>query len=259
MATPMQGTLHVVEYNALVFRRIWRGSIAVSFFTPVFFMAAMGLGLGTLVNRSSGGVDGVPYLEWLAPALVAAATMQTAAAEAMYPILAKIVWDKTYEAVLATRLTIPDLMRGEIVWLVLRMSIVSSMFYVVMLAFGVIHSLESLLTIPAAILTGLAFATPIMSFTATRHNDNGFAGINRFVIIPLYLLAGTFFPIARLPLALQLVAWATPLAHGVALSRGVVLGNISAYDALLHTAVLLAYFLGGLVMARALLTKRLSK
>lgn len=259
MATPMQGTLHVVEYNALVFRRIWRGSIAVSFFTPVFFMAAMGLGLGTLVNRSSGGVDGVPYLEWLAPALVAAATMQTAAAEAMYPILAKIVWDKTYEAVLATRLTIPDLMRGEIVWLVLRMSIVSSMFYVVMLAFGVIHSLESLLTIPAAILTGLAFATPIMAFTATRHNDNGFAGINRFVIIPLYLLAGTFFPIARLPLALQLVAWATPLAHGVALSRGVVLGNISAYDALLHTAVLLAYFLGGLVMARALLTKRLSK
>ncbi len=259
MATLMQGTLHVVEYNALVFRRIWRGSIAVSFFTPVFFMAAMGLGLGTLVNRSNGGVDGVPYLEWLAPALVAAATMQTAAVEAMYPILAKIMWDKTYEAALATRLTIPDILRGEIVWLVLRMSIVSLMFYVVMLAFGVIHSLESLLTIPAAILTGLAFATPIMSFTATRRNDSGFAAINRFVIIPLYLLAGTFFPITKLPLALQFVAWATPLAHGVALCRGVVLGNISGFDALLHIAVLLAYFVGGLLIARALLIKRLSK
>jgi len=259
MATLMSGTLHVVEYNVLVFRRIWRGSIAVSFFTPVFFLAAMGLGLGTLVNRSSGGVDGVPYLEWLAPSLVAAATMQTAGIEAMYPILAKIVWDKTYEAALATRLTIPDLMRGEIVWITMRMFIVSAMFFIVMVAFGVVHSLESLLIIPAAILTGLAFATPIMAFTATRHNDNGFAAINRFVIIPLYLLAGTFFPIAKLPLALQFVAWATPLAHGVALSRGVVLGNIGGYDALLHAAVLLAYFVGGLIIARALLMKRLAK
>ena len=258
MAILMRGTLHVVEYNALVFRRIWSGTIAVSFFTPVFFLAAMGLGLGTLVNRSSGGVNGVPYLEWLAPALVAAATMQTAAMESMYPILAKIMWDKTYEAALATRLTIPDLIRGEIVWVTLRMFIVSGMFYIVMAAFGVIHSLGSVLTIPAAILTGLAFATPIMAFTATRRNDSGFAAINRFVIIPLYLLAGTFFPIAKLPLALQLVAWATPLAHGVALCRGAVLGDITGYEALLHTLVLLAYFAGGLIVARALLMKRLA-
>src|SRR5207253_1114226 len=83
----------VVEYNALVFRRIWRGSIAVSFFTPLFFLAAMGIGLGSLVNRSSGGVNGVPYLEFLAPGLIAAACMQTAAVEATYPILAKIMWD----------------------------------------------------------------------------------------------------------------------------------------------------------------------
>lgn len=253
------GTLHIVEYNALVFRRIWRGSIAVSFFTPVFFLAAMGLGLGTLVNRSSGGVGGVPYLEWLAPGLVAAATMQTAAIEAMYPILAKIMWDKTYEAALNTRLTIPDLIRGEMLWITMRMFIVSGMFYVVMVAFGVIHSLESVLTIPAAILTGLAFATPIMSFTATRRNDSGFAAINRFVIIPLYLLAGTFFPISKLPLALQFVAWATPLTHGVALCRGMVLGNIGAFEAMLHVVVLLAYFVGGLIVARRLLTNRLSK
>lgn len=253
------GTLHIVEYNALVFRRIWRGSIAVSFFTPVFFLAAMGLGLGTLVNRSSGGVGGVPYLEWLAPGLVAAATMQTAAIEAMYPILAKIMWDKTYEAALNTRLTIPDLIRGEMLWITMRMFIVSGMFYVVMVAFGVIHSLESVLTIPAAILTGLAFATPIMSFTATRRNDSGFAAINRFVIIPLYLLAGTFFPISKLPLALQFVAWATPLTHGVALCRGMALGNIGAFEAMLHVVVLLAYFVGGLIVARRLLTNRLSK
>jgi lipooligosaccharide transport system permease protein len=88
----MGGTLHVVEYNALIFRHIWRGSIAVSFFTPLFFLAAMGVGLGGLVNRASGGVNGVPYLDFLAPGLIAAACMQTAAVEATYPILAKIMW-----------------------------------------------------------------------------------------------------------------------------------------------------------------------
>ncbi len=98
-----------------------------------------------------------------------------------------------------------------------------------------------------------------MAFTATRRNDSGFAAINRFVIIPLYLLGGTFFPIAKLPLALQALAWATPLAHGVALTRGVVLGNINAPEAALHALVPLAYFAGGLLIARALLVKRLAK
>jgi lipooligosaccharide transport system permease protein len=255
----MAGTRHVIEYNALIYRRIWRGSIAVSFFTPLFFLAAMGIGLGGLVNRASGGVNGVPYLDFLAPGLIAAACMQTAAIEAMYPILAKIMWDKTYDAVLATPVTIPDLIRGEIIWITIRMFVVATMFWIVMFAFGIGHSAEALLAIPASIVTGLAFATPIMAFTATRRNDSGFAAINRFVIIPLYLLGGTFFPIAKLPLALQVLAWATPLAHGVALTRGLVLGNVTVPDAVLHLLVPLAYFAAGLLIVRALLVKRLAK
>ena len=255
----MAGTRHVIEYNALIYRRIWRGSIAVSFFTPLFFLAAMGIGLGGLVNRASGGVNGVPYLEFLAPGLIAAACMQTAAIEAMYPILAKIMWDKTYDAVLATPVTIPDVIRGEIVWITIRMFVVAAMFWIVMYVFGIGHSAEALLAIPASIVTGLAFATPIMAFTATRRNDSGFAAINRFVIIPLYLLGGTFFPIAKLPLALQVLAWATPLSHGVALTRGLVIGNVTAPEAALHVLVPLAYFAGGLLIVRALLIKRLAK
>lgn len=253
------GTLHIFEYNALVYRRIWRGSMAVSFFTPLFFLAAMGLGLGGLVNRGSGGVDGVPYLAFLAPGLIAAATMQTAAVEAMYPILAKIMWDRTYDAALATPITVGGVLRGEVLWMTARMFIAATMFWIVMFVFGVGHSWESILAIPAAVLTGLAFATPITAFTATRRGDNGFAALNRFVIIPLYLLGGAFFPIDKLPLALQALAWATPLAHGIALCRGFVLGNLSLTDGVLHAAVPLAYFIGGLLIARALLTKRLSK
>jgi lipooligosaccharide transport system permease protein len=251
--------LHVVEYNAIVFRRLWRGNIMVSFFTPLFFLTAMGLGLGTLVNRGSGGVHGVPYLDFIAPGLIACATMQTASVEAMYPILARIMWDRMYDAMLATPVAVRDLVVGEVTWFALRLLMVSTIFWVVMELFGVGHFPGSLLVIPMATLTGLAFATPVMAFTTTRRNDNGFAAIQRFVITPLYLFGGAFFPIAQLPLVLQWVAWVTPLAHGVALCRGVVLGNLGVAEAFGHLLILLVYIAAGLVLTYVLLRRRLLK
>jgi lipooligosaccharide transport system permease protein len=255
----MSQTLHVVEHNALIFRRLWRGTITVSFFTPLFFLAAMGIGLGSLVNRGSGGVGGVPYIVFLAPGLIAATTMQTGAFEAMYPILNRIMWDRIYDAMLATPIAVRNLVLGEVIWFAARLTMVASIFWVVMFIFGIGHSPESLLAIPAAVLNGLAFATPMMAFTSTRRDDNGFAAIMRFLITPLYLLGGAFFPISQLPFVLQAVAWATPLAHGVALCRGFVLGNIGGREIALHLAVLLAYTIVGLVAAWILLLRRLAK
>lgn len=255
----LAGALHVVEYDAIVFRRVWRGTIMTSFFNPLFFLGAMGLGLGTFVNRGAGGIGGVPYLEFLAPGLIAAATMQTAAGETMYPILGKIIWDRTYDAMLSTPLRIADLIAGEVAWVMLRMLMVSTIFWVVMAVFGVVHSPLTLLAIPAAVLNGLAFATPIMAFTATRQDDSGFANIFRFVIMPLFLLGGAFFPISKLPLLLQAGAWLTPLAHGVALCRSLVLGNLVAGEVVLHVAVMAAYVIGGYVVARILFLRRLAR
>jgi lipooligosaccharide transport system permease protein len=255
----IRGGVRVVEHNALIFRRMWRGYIMVSFFTPLFFLASMGLGLGSLVNRSSGGIGGVPYIDYLAPGLLAATTMQVAAFECMYPILAKILWDRIYDAMLATPLAVRDVLAGEVAWVTLRILMVASIFWVVMAVFGVAHTAESLLAIPAAVLNGLAFATPIMAFTATQRNDNGFSAIFRFVITPLYLLGGAFFPISTLPGVLQAVAWATPLAHGVELCRGLILGSIVPGAAVLHLTVLLAYTIAGVALARPLLSKRLLK
>ena len=251
------GAGHVVEYNLLVFRRVWRGSLTVSFFTPLFFLTAMGLGLGGLVNRGSGGVGGVPYIDFLAPGLVAATTMQTAAFESTYPILSKIMWDRTYYAMLATPLAVRDVLLGEVTWLSLRLTMVASLFWLAMAVFGVARTPGSLLVIPAAALNGLAFATPLLAFTSSQRSDDGFSTIARFVITPLFLLGGAFFPIDKLPLFLQAVAWATPLAHGVALCRGIVLGNLVPGDAFLHLTVLLAYAAAGVIMARPLLARRL--
>jgi lipooligosaccharide transport system permease protein len=251
--------LHIVEHNAVVFRRLWRGTIAVSFFTPLFFLTAMGVGLGSLVNRGSGGLNGVPYVDYLAPGLLAAAAMQSISVEAMYPILNRIMWDRIYDAMLATPIAVRDLVVGEVTWFALRALMVSTVFWVVMAIFGIGHFPESMLTIPCAALTGVAFATPIMAFTSTRRNDNGYAAINRFLLIPLFLFGGAFFPIDKLPLVLQAVVWVTPLPHGVALCRGVVLANIGPAEVAVHLLVLAAYVVAGVIATWILLYRRLAK
>ena len=253
----MPAAAHVFEYNLIGYLRTWRGTVLVSFIGPVFYLTAMGLGLGGLVNRGSGGVAGVPYRDFLAPGLLVATAMQTAALEMTYPILAKVMWWKTYDAILATPMKVRDLVIGEIAWITARAAMVALAFFAVMEVVGASHSPLGPLAIGAGVLTGVAFGAPILAFSATQIRDSGFAALNRFVITPLFLFGGTFFPLERLPLALQVVAWTTPLAHGVALSRGLALGTITLGPALLHTVVPLLYIVAGTVAAVVLLRRRL--
>jgi lipooligosaccharide transport system permease protein len=249
--------LRVFEHNALAYRRVWRGSVLVSFISPIFFLSAMGIGLGGLINKNSGGVGGVPYRDFIAPGLLVATAMQTAAVEMTYPIMAKIVWWKTYDAVLATPLQVRDLVLGELTWITARVGLVAVIFYAVMQVVGATHSRLAPLAIAAGILTGVAFAAPIMAFSASQRRDSGFAALTRFVITPLFLFGGTFFPLDRLPVVLQAIAWLTPLAHGVALSRGLALGHMSAGEALIHVAVAVVYIAAGGVAAYIMLRRRL--
>ena len=255
----LNAATRVVEHNVVLYRRLWRGSMMVSFFTPLFFLTAMGLGLGGLVNRSSGGLNGVPYIDFLAPGLMATTTMQLGAFQSMYPILGRIMWDRIYDAMLATPIAVRDLVIGEVAWMAISITITATIFWVVMAMFGVAHSFESLLAIPAATLNGLAFVSPIMAFAAVQRNDSGFSWLTRFVITPLFLFGGAFFPLNRLPVALQLVAQVTPIAHGVNLCRGLVIGTLTWEQALVDVAVLLAYVVGGMVLAWILFERRLSK
>jgi lipooligosaccharide transport system permease protein len=253
-----RGALHVLEQDLMVYRRVWRGSLLVSFLSPVLFLGAIGFGLGALVNRGSGGVGGLPYVAFLAPGLLATTAMQTGAIEATYPIMGKVRWDRTYEAMLATPLSLADLVAGDLGWLALRSLLVSAVFYVVMLVFGLPRGPLAPLAVLAGGLTGLAFAAPIYAFSTQQENDSGFASLQRFVIVPLFLFGGAFFPITRLPVLLQAVAWLTPLYHGVALSRGLALDRIGAGEAVLHAAVLLAYIAGGALLSWLGLRRRMA-
>ena len=255
----MTGALRFLEHHAVLYRRTWKGTIFVSFVSPLLFLAAMGLGLGSLI--SSGPVrtvDGVSYLAFLAPGLLAATTMQTAYVATTYPIIAKIQWLRTYDGMLATPLTIGNVVAGEISWLAFRLTMVATIFFLVMILFGTIHAALAPLTILVAILTGLAFGAPILAFTATQRTDNAFSVIGRFIITPLFLLGGAFFPIHQLPQLLQGIAWLTPLAHGVALARGLTTGRITS-SAGVDALVLLAYATLGIIAANITMRRRLSK
>ena len=255
----MTGALRVFEHHLTVYRRTWKGSIFMSFVSPVLFLTAMGLGLGSLISRGPvRTVDGVSYLVFIAPGLLAASAMQSAFVETTYPVMARIQWQRTYEGMLATPIAVLDVLAGEFGWLTFRLALGSSAFFIVMVLFGTIRSGLAVLAIAAAVLTGLAFAAPILAWTATRRTDQSFALIGRFVITPLFLLGGVFFPLHQLPQLLQGIAWLTPLAHGAALARGLSLG-VLAPSAGIHLAVLLFYAASGIAVARITLRRRLAQ
>lgn len=254
----MSGSARVLEYNLMVYRRTWRGSIFSTVLSPILFLTAMGIGLGTYVDRNgTAALGGVSYLAFLAPGLIASQAMQTAAGESTYPIMSKIVWQKNYQAMLSTPLAVGEILAGEFAWITLRLLISSAIMFAIMTAFGAAESPLAILAVPAAILTGLAFSAPIVAFAATQRNDAGFSAIFRFVVTPLFLLSGTFFPIERLPAFIQPLAWLTPLYHGVALARGLSLGTIQPLLAVVHVAVLLAFVGVGVALARVVYRRRL--
>jgi lipooligosaccharide transport system permease protein len=255
----MTAAAKVLHRNLLVYRRTFRGSIFSSFVTPLLYLTAMGVGLGSMITEQ--GTDlmgGYHFTHFLGPGLMAATCMQSAVFESTFPIMGKIVWRRNYEAMLATPIAVRDILGGELLWIAFRMVLISSVFLGVLTLFAIPRSPLALIAVPAAVLTGVAFSAAIISFAATQRNDAGFAWMFRFVINPLFLFSGTFFPLAELPAQVQWLAAATPLYHGVSLTRGLVLSD----GALLagwywHAAYLMAFTAIFAVLAHRLLSRRL--
>jgi len=252
----------VVESRALQYRRTFRASIFSSFLSPVMFLLAMGIGLGTYVDRSGTGsqaLGGLSYLQFLAPGLLAATTMQTAAFEATFPIMGGLTWAKTFHAMYATPISPRDIVLGNLAWIAIRLTSIAAIFTAVMAVFGAAASPLILLGIPAAVLTGMAFAAPIAAYSATQRTPEKFNAVFRFGITPLFLFSGTFFPISNLPAAIQPIAWLSPLWHGVELSRGLSLGTIGAdpLRAVVHVAVLSTIVVAGTLWAYRTVEARL--
>ena len=249
----------VWQRNWLVYKRLWHRSLAFGFLQPVLFLTAMGIGIGTLIAPGDlSAFGGVEYIHWLGPGLLAAMAMQTATFESTYPIMNKIMWGRNYEAMLSTPLGIRSIVGGELAWTAFRIGTLATVFLVVLFLFGIVRTPIALLAIPFAVLVGLAFSACLIAFTATQRNDVGFSAIFRFVINPLFLFSGTFFPLTQLPEAARAIAWATPLFHGVELIRGAILDQLDPVTAPIHLAYLLVMFGIGAFFADRTLTRRMA-
>ena len=254
--TALTYTLRPLEYFLTAYKRVWRGSAVTTVVTPIVYLLALGVGLGVFVDRSADLASGVSYLEFVAPGLMAATAMQISSFESAWPVLSAIKWDRQYHAMLATPLRIRDVVFGHQAYLAFRLFLTATIYFVVITAFGAVESPLGILAIPVTVLVGLSFSGPIAAWAAHAQNEASFVAIFRFIILPMFLFSGTFFPISNLPTPLEVVAWFTPLWHGVTLCRDLTLGTVSWGD-LGHVAYLLAFVAVGLLAARWTYARRL--
>ena len=232
----LRAALAAYEHQWLLYRRTWRGSIFGNFAQPILFLLAMGVGLGSFVDKAgSAAMDGVPYIMFLAPALLVSSVMQGSALEATFPILGGFRWNRRYHAMFATPLSPYAIAFGQLAWIATRATIVGSTFCLVIILFRAAESWQIVLAVPVGVLTALAFAGPIAAYMATQRDTTAFNAIWRFGITPLFLFSGTFFPIDQLPEQIRWIAWFMPLWHGVDLARSLALG-IAWEDPLVQVA-----------------------
>lgn len=272
--TTLSRSLRFAESEVIAYRRTWRGTVISSFVNPVLFLAAMGAGLGSLVDQGAGDLS-IPYLVFVATGLLAASAMQNGAGDGSFPVMAGVLWRKNFHATITTPIGPSEIIYGRLIWGLARLTFVLVVFAVIAVLFGTVDALFSeanqqqrlelgptLLAVPAGVLTGLAFTTCITAWTLTQEDGTSLSTLFRFLIVPLFLFSGTFFPISQLPDYIEPIAYATPLFHGVELVRKIALpgvGNDIVTDLALwvHVAYLLLMLAVGLYLSVRFLDRRI--
>jgi lipooligosaccharide transport system permease protein len=222
------------------YRRNWRATFFSSVVQPVLFLLAMGYGLGAQV-QSTVATGGHEYVVYLAPGLLVATSVQIAAFQSTYPILSAFKWQQIYHGIAASPITPGQIFAGHLLWVALRVGASGAAYLLVAALLGTLSGPGVLGSLLFAVLAGLASAAPVAAYSATLPTEGQrFSALFRFVIMPMTLLAGTFFPVSQLPAWVRPLAWVTPLWHGTELSRGAAFGELTLLAAAGHVAFLLA-------------------
>jgi lipooligosaccharide transport system permease protein len=258
MATP--GSVRVAFWHATVFRRFWVSNLLASFFQPMLYLLGLGIGVGALVDSTAGSnelLGGVSYVAYIAPGLMVTTAMMVAATESMWPILGGFIWNRAYFGISATPLGPADIVGGHGLWMATRCFVTSAAVAIVLAFVPDSRSWGLIPAIFVAAYTGLAFAMPLMAFAAPRQMDGAFPAMQRFVIIPLFLFGGAFYPITQLPGWLQAIIKVLPLWHGVELARSFTLGDFDGTAIAMHIVVPLCWIVGGTLVAERYFRRRL--
>jgi lipooligosaccharide transport system permease protein len=245
--------LSVWRRDAAMYRRTWRANLLPNFFEPVFYLFALGIGVGTYIA----GMGGMSYVEFLAPGLVCVAAMNGASFEVTYNIFVRLNFEKAYDAILTTPVEPDDVLLGEVLWALTRAAIYGGSFLLVAVLFGYAPLPYAPLALPVVILTGLLFASIGITFSLTIHQIDFFSFYFTLFLTPLFLFSGVFFPLEeRLSPGWLAVAEALPLLHPVRLARAIFQGHVGLV-ALWDVAYTLCLCAVLLFWARNLIRRRL--
>jgi Nod factor-specific ABC transporter NodJ protein len=251
-------TWNAFRYWLMQYRRTWRGTIVISVANPLLFLLGVGVGLGHLVDQNTpAALAGVSYTAFFAPGLLAASAMQTGYLEGAGRVVAAAGWAGAYRSAATTPLEPSEIMVGHVLFMAFRVLVSSAAFVAVMAAFNVSDGWWVLATLPAALLTGLAYAVPTAAWAVGLRSTAKVQAVFRFVLMPMYMFSGTFFALDELPRWLRDIAYLFPLSQGVALCRSLSLGTATTVEVVLRGAYLLAFLAGGIIVARTTYPRRL--
>lgn len=209
--------------NLLVFKKTWKANLMFNFFEPVLYLWAMGFGLGTYVTR----IKGLSYLDFLAPALICSSAMFATTYEMTYGSFSRMGYQKTFQGMVATPVSMDDVILGEILYGTFKGILYGSVFFLVVFLFGVVRSPWALLIpLPLGLMV-MVFSIISLIWTSFTPNFDYFGYFFTLFISPMFLFAGVFFPIENLPAGIRFLPWFTPLYHAVEVVRAFVLGQVT--------------------------------
>jgi lipooligosaccharide transport system permease protein len=233
----LKHALRVWQRHFKVYTKLYRSSIALNFVEPVLYLAALGLGLGAYVKE----INGIPYIDFIAPGIIASSAMFAATYECTYGTYVRMEYQKTFDAILATPVNLSDLVAGELMWGASKSVLYGSIIMIVISAFRLVVSPLIVLAIPLLFVSGLIFAEISMIFVAIVPGIDSFNYFYTLFMTPMFLFSGIFFPIDGLPPLVSKLAFFTPLYHLVNICRSFSAGNPSTarWDVLWVLAVAL--------------------
>ncbi len=260
-----RGTWYVTEHMVRAMRAYGWTIVVGAVGQPILYLLGLAVGLAALIRVPivDHGQE-VSYLMFVAPALLATATISVASEELTYPVMAGFKWRRYFYGFNASPLSSPQIANGVIAGATARMVVASAAYYLIvwLLPFGAVaHPATGWVAVFAGVLAGLAFGIPLMAYAGSIEDDKGqFALVQRFIFMPMFLFSGTFYPLDSLPLWLRWIGWISPLWHGSELGRVATYG--AAVDPVMvtvHLVFLLALAVVGYLLARRVFTERLAK
>ncbi len=217
----LRRAFRVWQRNFTVFTKLYRSSLALNFAEPVLYLWAMGLGLGAYVRE----INGMPYISFIAPGIIASSAMFAAVYECTYGTYVRMTYQKTFDAILATPVNIHDLVAGELMWGATKSMLYGTIIMIVISALGLVDSALIIAAIPVIFICGLIFAEISMIFAAIVPGIDSFNYFYTLFMTPMFLFSGIFFPLDNLPPLVEKISFFTPLYHMVNVCRAFAQGQ----------------------------------